>query len=89
MMLNESEHHLYRIKYAGATTYYYFKFGRGTGGIFLDDVRCGGSESRLIHCSRVGVHNCQHTDDAGVRCLGVHTSVIIKSGTLIMLMKSF
>lgn len=64
------------IIYSGAIAYYYYYFGRGTGGIFLDNVQCGGSESRLIHCSHtgVGVHNCRHTDDAGVRCIGVHYS---------------
>ena len=48
-------------------------FGGGTGGIFLDNVACSGSESRLIDCSHsgIGVHNCDHTDDAGVRCYGM------------------
>ena len=32
---------------------------------------CTGSESRLIDCrhSGIGVHNCDHTDDAGLRCM--------------------
>ena len=32
---------------------------------------CRGTESRLIDCRHngIGVHNCDHTDDAGVRCL--------------------
>lgn len=47
-------------------------FGVGFGPIFLDDVGCNGSESRLTQCSNlgVGVHNCAHTEDAGVNCSG-------------------
>ena len=46
-------------------------FGRGSGGIFLNNVRCNGNEDALINCSHsgIGVHTCRHRDDAGVRCL--------------------
>ena len=42
----------------------------GTGQIVLDDLRCTGSESRLIDCPHRGLgnHNCDHSKDAGVRC---------------------
>ncbi|XP_022110413.1 uncharacterized protein LOC110989982 isoform X2 [Acanthaster planci] len=45
-------------------------FGSGTGPIYLDDLLCTGRESNLESCahSGVGVHNCNHTNDAGVIC---------------------
>ena len=46
-------------------------FGQGSGPIHLDNVTCNGSESRLIDCSHISIHNCGHHKDAGVTCSGM------------------
>ena len=48
-------------------------FGSGSGEIYLDSVVCNGSEGALLQCtaSPIGVHNCDHSEDAGVRCGGI------------------
>ncbi|XP_077169359.1 scavenger receptor cysteine-rich domain-containing protein DMBT1-like [Paroedura picta] len=45
-------------------------FGRGTGPIWMDDVRCKGTESMLSQCpaSPWGDHKCNHGEDASVIC---------------------
>ena len=45
-------------------------FVPGVGAIFLDDVGCRGNETNLVDCPHrgVGVHNCHHSEDAGVIC---------------------
>ncbi|XP_078725437.1 scavenger receptor cysteine-rich domain-containing protein DMBT1-like [Lampetra fluviatilis] len=46
------------------------RFGPGSGQIWLDDVRCSGTESRLSECQHLswGYHNCVHGEDASVVC---------------------
>ena len=43
-------------------------FGQGTGPIWLDDLRCTGSENSLLECDSSSQHNCRHSEDAGVAC---------------------
>ena len=67
------------MSYAGAVALLRASFGQGTGSIFLDNVQCRGCEGRLIDCraNTITVHNCAHSEDAGVRCLELTSMPII------------
>lgn len=54
----------------GAIPVFRAGFGQGSGPIFVDNTRCRGTEAELLLCSanEVGVHNCDHTEDAGAIC---------------------
>ena len=43
-------------------------FGQGIGSIHLDEVRCLGTEHRLLDCPHTTLDDCSHFEDAGVRC---------------------
>ena len=50
-------------------------YGEGTGSILLDDLVCIGNEDSLLHCidiNDIGFHDCNHSEDAGVRCQGMY-----------------
>ena len=70
--LNDATVACRQLGYQGGTTLSSSSFREGTGPIWLDDLICTGSESRLVDCkhSGYGVHNCVHYQDAGLRCQG-------------------
>jgi len=57
------------------------QYGAGQGPIWIDDVRCSGSESNIANCSHRGwgVHGCQHHEDASVSCSHQGTSDTLAS----------
>jgi len=46
-------------------------FGDGSGRIWLDNVRCSGTELSIVNCQHNswGNHSCQHSDDVSVSCI--------------------
>ncbi|NXC36959.1 DMBT1 protein, partial [Campylorhamphus procurvoides] len=58
------------------------QFGPGSGSILLDDVQCQGDEENLLECSHsgIGVHKCQHKEDASVICAGTLAPLSQTSG---------
>jgi hypothetical protein len=45
-------------------------YGAGSGQIWMSNLACAGTEASLRNCAfpGVGVHSCDHTEDAGVVC---------------------
>ena len=58
------------LGFAGGVALTDLEFGAGLGNIWMDDVQCGGDESRIEDCPRrpYGENNCGHNEDAAVRC---------------------
>lgn len=53
---------------AGAVALGLAAFGQGSGPIVMDNVQCLGTEERLVDCPHATSHNCNHLEDASVRC---------------------
>ncbi len=51
---------------------YSFSLPISTTRIWLDDLRCLGTESKLIYCraNPIGVEDCSHTQDVALYCTG-------------------
>ena len=52
--------------------YFLYRYGSGSGPIWLDDVGCTGSQTCLLSCSNrgIGSHNCGHSEDVAISCSG-------------------
>lgn len=40
----------------------------GNGSILVDNVRCSGTESKLIDCPHTNNQDCIHAEDVGINC---------------------
>ena len=52
----------------------YFGAGNESSLIFLDNLDCTGYELSLLSChttTKIGEHNCDHSEDAAVQCEGI------------------
>ena len=61
--------------YVGVTVYSYYKYGLGTGPVWLKGLNCTGKEHHLFNCPVVNIPpnidlHCDHYYDAGVLCTG-------------------
>ena len=72
-----------QLGYSGGEAHRGAAFGAGTGTIWMDDVRCAGSEARLADCSfrGWGRHDCRHSEDVGVSC-GAASSMSFANATV-------
>ena len=62
----------YRINYGA-------NFSQASGQIWLDSVKCTGSESTLSSCGHLGLNvtkSCSHYQDVGVRCYGTQGKLL-------------
>ena len=63
------------ITLVGSARRYAF-FGQGSGSIFMDNVRCNGTEQFLTNCTHNTNHYCGHYRDAGVKCACKYNNIM-------------
>ena len=70
-----SKNHIIHLFGLGAIAFEEAYYGEGSGYIWLDEVSCSGVESNLLSCThdQLGMHDCDHSEDAGMRCTGTFT----------------
>ena len=62
--------HFFVTSNASNSMYCECRFNSGSGPIWLDDLQCTVSDTRLISCTHraVGTHSCGHSEDIAVYC---------------------
>ena len=63
----------YNDKPAGAQSIQTAGFTPGSGPVFLSQLDCTDADISLLECrklSALGQHTCDHSQDAGVSCIG-------------------
>ena len=52
-------------------------FGEGSGPIHLSRAQCSSRDTRLTNCiiDKTGVNGCDHSEDAGVICMGRQNNI--------------
>ena len=60
--------------HVGAQAFTGAYFGERYGPIVYDNLGCTGNEKNISQCpgNQIGIHNCDHSEDAGIRCQGEH-----------------
>ena len=70
MLHSNHQHQIFHC--IDAEAYRNAEYGPGEGPIFIDRLRCDGSEATVLNCtlgSPLGLTiGCDHNDDAGVKC---------------------
>ena len=64
--------HALSINFCSLLHVHRFNLPEGVGLIWLDNINCFGSESRLENCAHniIGTHDCSHREDVAVSCFG-------------------
>jgi hypothetical protein len=65
-------------------------FGQGSDPIWMDNVTCNGTESRLVDCpfNGFGINDCSHFEDASVTCGPALSAAPAVSGIGLLLLAS-